>query len=207
MFPLRTISGFLLRTTVCYTVFMIPWPGVRDAYRSCFRAVGNVAFASVRGAGAVRFEPYSSDDQRKDTRLVLEKYRPFTVRGRTELQSILLGYRPIAFLVALTVGAPITWRRRLWALLWGLIFVNLFIAFRVWIPILIGFSGDNQLALYSFPPVIDSLLGVLKLVLVQAPVVHYMAPTFIWMVVTFRRGDLQRILLGRSSAKGEAATQ
>lgn len=197
MLPLKPISGFLARAILVYALFIIPWPGVMDAYRSCFRGVGNALFAKVSGdygQGMVRFEPYSSDDQRKDTQLVLEKHFPSTMRGRTEIQSILLGYRPTAFLIALIAATPIPWSRRWKALLWGLLTVNVFIALRVWIPILIGFGSANPLAVYEFSSTTRSLLAAFKLIFVQAPVMHYLAPTFMWLLITFRRGDFETIL-------------
>jgi len=63
------------------------------------------------------------------------------------------------------------------------------VAFRVWLKLLDAYSDDNALALYTFTPMWKSVLNALVAVIVMAPETHYMVPAFIWMLVTFRRGD------------------
>ncbi len=79
----------------------------------------------------------------------------------------------------------------MWALLWGLVLVNAFVAFRVWLQLVNAYSDPNALAIFSLSPFWKGMLRAAVLVLFRAPAAHYVVPMFIWMLVTFRRGDLQ----------------
>jgi len=189
--PLKPISFFLLKAALIYAVLMIPWPGVREGYRAGFRAVGNVMFSSLKGGMAsVRFEPYGEPDPHKDTELVLRK-PPRS--GRTEIGVDYLSYRPTAFLVALVLATPVPWRRRSLALLVGLVFINLFIAFRVWLRVFDALSDGNVLSVYALSEFWKNVVRMGVTVLVRAPVPTYIVPAFVWLLVSFRRGDLQAL--------------
>ncbi len=198
MLPLKRISGVALRCMVYYGLLVAPWPGVMDGYRAFFRAGGNFLFHSFGSAGSVSFEAIPSHDHAKDTTLVLTKQTvtpsgPRTVRGEMDIKCVYIGYRPTAFLVALVLAAPVPWPRRLWALMWGLVLVNAFVAFRVTLQLLDAFSGPNLLALFSLGRSWKITLKILVLIFFRAPEMHYIVPAFIWIMVTFRRGDLRRL--------------
>ncbi len=188
MLPLKKLSVFFVVCSLIYALLIIPWPGLLDGYRAFFRTGGDVLFRSYGSNGSVSFKPLSSADHSRDTTVVLVKKKPF-VRAELDITAVYLGYRPTAFLVALVVATPIPWSRRWRALLWGLILVNLFVAFRLWLKLLDEFSNANALALYEFAPHWKSLLWALVAVLVKQPETHYMVPAFIWALVTFRRGE------------------
>ena len=206
MLPLKKVSIFFILSSLYYGLSMAPWPGLMDGYRAFFRAGGNLVFRSFGSSGSVAFEPLSSADHEKDTTLVLRKTRPMPVRGEMDITSGYVGYRPTAFLIALVLATPVPWRRRLWALVWGLVLVNAFIAFRMWLALLDAYSEPNALALYSLSPFWKTILKAGMLVVFRAPAAHYLGPMFIWMMVTFRRGDLQHLLVPRQpEAKAAAA--
>jgi len=103
------------------------------------------------------------------------------------------------------LAAPVTWRRRLLALLAGLVLVNAFVAFRVWLQLINAYSDANALALYSLSPFWKNVLRATVLVVFRAPAAHYVVPMFIWMVVTFRRGDLRNVFARPEPAKESEA--
>ena len=198
MSPLKRISGVFLRCMIYYGLLVAPWPGVMDGYRAFFRAGGNLLFHSIGSTGSVSFEPIPSRDHTKDTKLVLSKQPatptdPRPVRRDMAIKCVYIGYRPTAFLVALVLAAPVPWRRRLWALLWGLVLVNAFAALRVTLQLLDAFSDPNLLALFSLAQPLKITLKILVLVFFHAPEMHYIVPAFIWLLVTFRRGDLRKM--------------
>ena len=192
MSPLKRLSFFFIGCSLVYALLVVPWPGLLDAYRACFRAGGNVLFHSVGSAGSVLFKPIPSGDHARDTTLVLIKRRPHYARGELDIKSVYTGYRPTAFLIALVIATPIPWSRRWRALVWGLVWVNVFVALRVWLRLLDTFSDGNVLALYTFSPFWKSLLQALVKIIVEQPETHYMAPAFIWILVVFRRGEWKR---------------
>ena len=207
MFPAKRLSGFFLRCVLYYGLLVVPWPGLIDGYRAFFRAGGNLLFKSFSDGGSVSFEPLSSHDHAKDTRLVLRKTKPLPVSGDMDIKSVYVGYRPTIFLIALVLAAPVPWSRRLWALWWGLVLVNAFVAFRVWLQLVNAYSDPNALNLYPLSPFWKGMLRAAVLVLFRAPAAHYVVPMFIWMLVTFRRGDLQGMFAGRKKTAGGKAGQ
>ena len=195
MNPLRRIGIFFALCLLIYAVLVIPWPGVMTAYRACFCGAGNALFASVGHGGSVTFESIPSAMHEKDTRLTIRSSRLPGAAVPMEIDSAYLGYRPIAFLVALTLATPVAWRRRWRALLWGLVLVNVFVAVRVSLPIIDVLSRGDAFSVFAPGPLLKGVLGKLTLVLFRAPATTYTAPAFIWLLVTFRRDDLKSLLV------------
>ncbi len=197
--PLKRISVFFLVSLVLYGVFIVPWPGVMDGYRWCFRKAGTLLLGSIGDSGTVAFEALPATDHAADTRLVLRNRRAPGANAPFPFKASLVGYRPTIFLLALVLATPIAWSRRWRALLWGLLWVNVFVAFRVWLLLVNAFSNENPLAVYSFSPFFKSLFEPLVAVMFLSPATHYTAPAFIWLLVTFRRGDIEALLGSKRS--------
>ncbi len=195
-----------------YALLVVPWPGVMDGYRACFRAGGNLVFRTFGSTGSATFQPVPAIRMGNDTRITLRKRRPPYPETDIDIQSVLIGYRPTVFVIALSLATPIAWSRRWRSLVWGLVGVQVFIIFRVGLLILDSFSNANVLAIYSFGPFFKGLLSVVSTILVRSPAMHYMGPMFVWLLVTFRRGDLREIFAepdrpttraGRRSARSQ----
>ncbi|MGD2108316.1 MAG: hypothetical protein PVI86_02885 [Phycisphaerae bacterium] len=186
MSPWKKTSIFFLVCSLTYALLIIPWPGLFDGYRACFRAGGNVLFHSFGPGGSVRFEPLASGDHTKDTTLVMRK-KGLIGKAELDMKAVYMGYRPTAFMIALVLATPIPWSRRWRALLWGFLWVNVFVAFRVWLKMLDAYSDNNALSIYEFSDLTKSVLDGVVAVLVSAPEAHYMIPVFIWVLVAFRR--------------------
>ena len=195
MFPLKQTSGFFVRCLVVYGVLMIPWSTARSAYRACFVAVGNTLFHSFGPTGTVAFEASTSKVPLVDTLVRFSTKRPRSPKGQLDIKSSMIGLRPTAFVVALILASPIPWSRRWKACLWGLLWVNVFVALRVALFLRVTFNSVPQLAQDSFGPTMTSLLANMSKIFYELPVTHYSLPVFIWLLVTFRRGDIERILL------------
>jgi len=196
MHPLRRVSGFLFLSLFVYGLLVVPWPGVMDtyrmnAYRAYFCGGANAIFGTLGGA-AISFKPITAPDHAKDTTVTMQPRRG--PRGQFDMKSLYTGYRPTAFMIALVLATPIAWKRRLRALLWCLLWVHVFIAIRLDIRLLDALSNADALAVFTFSPFWKNLLTALRLIFFGAPATDYTVPAFIWLLVCFRRGDLQRIL-------------
>lgn len=198
MLPVKRISIAFLICFASYGVLIAPWPGVMNAYRACFRGAGSFLFDSVGTGGSATFEPLSQDDHTLDTKIVLGHTRIPGATPSIRINCASIGYRPTVFLLALVLATPIPWSRKWRALLWGLFWVNVFVGFRVWLVLFNAFSGDDPLNAFSLSPFWKSALGWAVLGLVRDATMHYVAPAFIWLLVTFRRGDLRSLLSERS---------
>lgn len=188
MQPVKRISEFLFWCLVTYGLLLLPWHGLMDAYRAGFRAVGDVLFHSVGDGGSVHFEKLSDGDRVRDTTLRLTN-RTNGTRGSMDIRAAYIAYRPTAFLVALVLATPTPWSRRGWALLWGLVGVGLFVAFRIWLQVFDAMSNGDALSVYVLGPFWKGVLAAMVKVMVHASAMSYLAPACIWILVALRQGD------------------
>ncbi len=194
--PSKLVFLFLVQCVVLYALFVSPIPGVANAYRSGFRAVGNALFYRPGAAGLVQFEKLDRGAEGKDTRVMLENRRD-RQKGALEIRSLYYGYRPMVFLVALVLATPATWSRRGRALAWGLFWINAFVALRVWLRVMDAFCDPRMIGLYDISNFWRSLLHGVMLVISRAPEAAYFVPLTVWGLVTFRRDDWSAIKEGR----------
>ena len=194
MLPLKAIGRFFILTLVIYVLLIVRWPGLREAYRATYCAAGEAVFGRTGSRGEVRFEP-RPDDKINDVDLILGKR---TTQGigevPAEMSSGRVGYAPLAALIALVLATPVSWKRRGWALLWGFILVNVFVAWRTGLRILFLFSTPSPIRLYEPGPFLSKLLNASYEFFFLAPACTFFVPAVIWVVVTLRSGDFDRIL-------------
>ena len=198
MSPLKPVAAFFLKVILFYALLMIPWPGVREGYGYVFRACGNTFFRSFGSTGRVYFAPISpvpAGKDAKDTSVTLENIQTRGARGTMDMNSRLMGYLPTAFAAALILATPVPWSRRLWAVLWGVLLMSGFAGFELALRLLDAFSDKNVLAVFSLGPVGKASVVILMKVLAMSPVSAYIAPIFVWILVTFRRGDWAKLVL------------
>jgi hypothetical protein len=175
---------------------MTPWPGVQEGYAYLYRAGGNIVFRTFGSSGRVYFHPITDQPvgkDAKDTAAKLENIKS-GVRGTMDMNSRLMGYLPTAFAVALILATPVPWPRRGWSLLWGVLLMSAFAGFELMLRLLDAFSDDNALSLYSFGKVGKTMLLMTLKVIGMSPVTAYIASIFVWILVTFRRGDWANLL-------------
>ena len=190
MLPLRRIGGFFLRLLLAYGLLIAAWPVLRGAYSAGYRAVGNVVFQSFGPHGSVRFLPFS-DANKMDTTVHLVNRRTGCTK-RIRQSSRLMGYVPTAEVIALILATPLPWSRKWTALLYGWILAHGLAALRVTILVLYGFSGTHQGALYAPGPFWGAILSGAYTVIAASFGFAFAAPILVWILATFRRGDLER---------------
>ncbi|UCF33107.1 MAG: hypothetical protein JSV78_12315 [Phycisphaerales bacterium] len=195
--PPKRIAGFFVTFLVVYALLAIPWPPVRSGYRAFYCWLGNLTFGSLGETGSVRFAPWGERHQAYDVKLVLSNARSPGDLGEMHNNSINIGYYPTVIIVALVVATPVSWRwRRLRALLWCLLWVHVFVLFRMAIPIIRELSKPTVLQVFHPGPVALRILLQADIAFVKAPASFFVMPIVIWILVTFRRGDLQSFLSG-----------
>ncbi len=200
MKPSRNWIRFILLLTVYYALLIAPWPGLEDTYARVFRAGAQYVLGSYGSAGAVRFEPGSPQDETHDTGLMaLNKgngaYVGMGIDTRYE------GYVPAAFLLSLALSSPVPWSRRIWALVWGLLLIHIFIALKLLVMITYLFSLDHPASLFKFSDFWNKALAGALQVIAPAPLTWLIVPIFIWILVTFRREDFGTYLGGTGSGE------
>lgn len=172
-----------------YGLLAVNWPGLAPAYVRCVSAVGNQFFGTMTADGRVTFEAHPHQ-RWTSVQTLFVRGNPIGARRDHDSRQ---DYLATAFLVALVLSTPIPRRRRFIAAAAGLVLVHIFLGFRVWLGLLDAFS-DKQLSLIEFPAFVKNSLGLVVTILVGSIEASFIAPLFIWALVTFRRGDGQ--LLG-----------
>lgn len=190
MSPLRLLSGFFLRLLLYYAAAQLLWVLAGDVYVRTFQAVGTSLFRGFGPDGDVRFAPLVPATPLWETELIL-RHRSTKTVGRVPI-----GARPryslTASLLALVLATPVAGRRRLWAGLWGLLLIHLWIVFGLWLNILNVYCGNNALRMYDVGPAVKTCLALTREVAVVSPVTGFAVSVLVWVLVTLRRGDWSR---------------
>lgn len=192
MLPFRRIAGFFCRLLVIYGLLVIPWPGVKAAYVALNSGGGNLIFRSLIPGGRVVFHPVPPPAGKFDTHIYFLNLQSGAT-GMVPTSGRDPAYVQTVFLVSLVLATPLPWRRRLWALLWGLILVNMAIACRLLICVLHEFSSARLSLLAPGPPW-ENLLQRAYDFTGGDVVMMLMLPVFIWILVSFRRDDYRMIV-------------
>lgn len=192
MRPARVMVRFFLLLGLSYTLLMMPWPGLRPTYAHVFRASNQFLLGSFGPDGVVRFVAAKKSGDNVDCRLMLS-HRNRRTGVETPLSSN-VGYSPAAFLTALLIATPMPLRRRALAWMWGMLLLHAAIALKLSIYIVLMFSTDPRVIMFSLSEFWQTTLAELKRLVLFAPFFALVVPTFIWILVTFRRHDIEAIL-------------
>jgi hypothetical protein len=214
---------FLLRVVVAvgiYVLLVLPWPGVREAYRDVYRWTASALFEKFGADGSIEFilpgedeladakaQPAATDviavfERRVQTREMVRGrdgrvgYVPVTEvnKGWVKIPTGRVGWVAIAWLIAFILASPTAWSRKAWALLWGLVLVNVFIALRLLLFSVYWFSQANDLAVYHPGPMWSKMLTQSYEYFFVSPYASFVVPAFIWALVALRREDLARVM-------------
>lgn len=186
------IRGFLWRFTLVYGLLIIPWPGFDRVYGVYFRAVNQSLLARDDTRKQVGFEAVPVElHHRLDSRLVLiNRNQPDHDRNSAvryvELDSRSIGWVPTALLLALILASPVSWGRRGWALVWGLLAIHGFILFSVASSV---WNNAAEMSLLAFTPFWKDMAEGMEETLITQVGASFVVPVLIWIVVTFRRHD------------------
>jgi hypothetical protein len=188
MKPARHWIRFILLLTLYYALLIAPWPGLEDAYARAFRAVAQRVLFWYGADGVIRFEAGAEQDETHDTGLVAQNKRTGAFVGMG-IDTRYEGYVPTVFLLSLTLASPVAWRRRGWALVWGMLAVHVFIALKLLVMVTYLFSLDHPASLFALSDFWDKVLAGLLQMIAPSPLTWLIVPLFIWILVTFRRED------------------
>jgi hypothetical protein len=205
MAPRKNVLRFFAALIVAYGLLMIRWPGLVELYGANFagtahllsyRMWGNGPMAGTRAIVRIEYAP-RKDDPDHDVRIAAanaERLRGYDDISLTRTSSRHLGYMPTVVLISLIIASPVSWLQRVKALMWGLVFIHIFIGFRLVALLLAIFQGDANHCLYSLGPVGAKLLSIFVGILAEALATAYVVPLFIWIAVTFRGEDWKRFI-------------
>ena len=186
--PRKTILAFLVRFVLLFALLAAPWPGVKSATGGYFRALCRSVFSADDGRRELSFETPGADSPRPDdTRVVIVNKALMNPDGSGPVRNLDVGFgwQAVALLLALIFATPIPWKRKAWALVWGLLgihcFLLLFLALCIW-------TESAEISLVVLSPFWKAIAIAVQEVLKGQ--LDLAAPILIWVLATFRRGDL-----------------
>lgn len=194
---MKSTGFFLLRVFIIYIALLLPWPGLSTAYNAWFRSLSRIA--SVGGAWVVRVEAVPAEEKSPlTTRIHAGNPRVVDSTGKMMgkvlgLDSWGVGWVPTALVVSLIMATSLPLSRRLMALGWGLLLINLYVVFCLRVHLWNG-TAD----LMSAGDVARSISGALTYTLITQMGAGFAVAVVIWLVVTFRSHDVAEICQIRS---------
>ncbi|UCE61026.1 MAG: hypothetical protein JSU63_04590 [Phycisphaerales bacterium] len=198
----KTVSWFFIKLVLTYGLFIALWVGIGDWYASAFRSAGTSIFKDFGPSGIVVFQAKEEPTALWDSDILLGNHetkralpKPFGTRYR--------GYAPTSVLLALVFASPLPWRRRLLAAAAGLVLLYLWIGFGLWLQIMAGYAGSDEIRMYELTPFVDKTLSYMSFVVATSTVSQYAMPVFFWILVTFRRDDWELILSSSKAGGGQ----
>ena len=179
---------------------MVCWLLVGKAYSKFYCSCGEHLFGSFGSRGIVEF----CESKKEKYDIAIRLYNT----DRTDKNGVMRGvetsqnnrqdvYMYMIFLIALIVATPISIRRKLWALLWGVILIHCFIFLRLAAYIFEQFS-EESLGLFNISPSWKSAFYTLYQQFIANVNFGFVVAVFIWILVSFRREDWQRIITAQS---------
>lgn len=190
--PILIFAGWWL---LIYGVMIAPWPGAKPLYAGYFRGLGRLVFADDSSRRMLDFEALDDTEHRWppnfDTAMILANRDLLDARGNGQrfmlaVDAWQMGWTPTAFFVALTLASPIPWRRRWWALLWGMLLIHGFVLMTVGIFV---WNESTRLYLVTLPPLWKEIANRLEAVALAPVGPSFFAAAMTWMLVAFRRQD------------------
>ena len=212
MIPPKSWGRFSL---LCFAIFIVLAAlrgPLNRGYAHLFRSAGNVLFARFWfwPEGRVCFLDLYSDDQASQINALIPgelgpSYKPLRAVGVKDTLMVLMNrrtpgsigrmrtssrsaYWPTAMLIALVLATQLSWSRRGWALLWGLLLIHPFIALRLTLTVTAGGFAvpDKVYALFQPSEFWQRVLNGGRSIISDNPTVSFVVPAFIWFLVALR---------------------
>ncbi len=186
----KRVIRFVVLLVVVYGSLMACWPVLGKGYSRLYRAGANFLFGSFGSKGIVEFSESNRAVYDIEVQLynVEHKDQNGVMRGIKIWQSSRhAGYMEAAFLAALVIATPMPIRRKALALFCGLLLVHGFFVIMIAIYITKAFSSE-PLSLFAIDEFWKRILCRADAYVIDTAC-GFIVSIFIWVLVSFRRGD------------------
>lgn len=193
MFRNKTVLIFLLKLLLYCGILAAPLPFYDELYGRFYRYWGQQTFEKFRGDGFVLFREGTSATI---TEVVMGNYQVRnpnnTARGfKFKINHRYLGYLPTILFISLVLASPVSWKRKIFALVIGLTLVTAAVLFKQWIELLAIADKQNWLKLTDFSPGQKKwLMAAYNGISRAASSLLYLVVA-LWLSLTFRLDDLK----------------
>lgn len=107
-------------------------------------------------------------------------------------------YMNIAFLIALIAATPLPLKRKISAIIWGLILMHAIVVFKFAIMIFVGSELVSLLVLSAFW---KGVVFITYNVVVRNSITGFIIAFFIWVLVSFHHQDWSKIVMQKEREK------
>ncbi len=222
MLNTKKLILFIVSFFVIYVLLnvIIPVTKMDKAYNETFKSVGSVFYKNYGERGKTEFvkapksgpeifkHPFKSYDDNVMVKILNKEQVEYAMEmGRKSgaasvdvnhaefvINTWRFGMLPMILVASLILATPIPLVRRLLSLLFGLVAINLFTAFRFWIRYVTEINRHLWLEVGNLGPNGKWLVTKLNTVLIFFGVSMIVA-VLIWVLVTFRSSDMELLLL------------
>ncbi len=208
----KAVIRFSLIAVVVYGALTWTFPSFERAYASYFRTVGNAAFSQFWfwSHARVDFVDLQSETLLRkvnaklpaklplgfklpaasgvtDTLMILKNSRTPAFPGFLRTSSRIIGYTPMAVLIALIAATPVAIKRRFWLMFWGMLVIHGAIVIRLTVLLLdAGFADPTKkYAIWHPGPFMTDVVNRARVVLADNPTFAYVVAVFVWIFVLF----------------------
>ncbi|HRY33192.1 MAG TPA: hypothetical protein P5531_09530 [Bacteroidales bacterium] len=191
----RRILYFLIKALIICLVLALPVTSFDDAYGKFYRSLNTKMLGKIQSDGFVRYSP---GKKAALTHINIWNQKQVKPNGRVDsakadVNTRYRGYLPTVLLIALVLASPVPWRRRLLALFAGFTLVTLLVLFKAWLGI-VEICRENQwLDLVHYAGFSNWLFELTSRIFFQSTGTVFYFVVAIWVLVTFRKNDLQKM--------------
>ncbi len=191
----KVILRFVLIFSVTYIILLLPQTGADIQYEKFFRKLGNQLFGTIGTEGVLMIREESGDGY--DTRIYLSAKK--LLQKNNDYQSEIfpinarrIGFISTAFFFSLVLATPLSWKRKLFAMLIGLSLVTLYAMLKLRVLILHFYTLTKTTGLYQLPEQKKSIeFWSDYFARPNTPVYYYVL--VVWLAVCFNKQDFQKL--------------
>lgn len=201
MLRTKPVLIFFIKAAIIYIILALPFSFYDEMYGKFYRKCASGMFSTFHGNGLARFV---EGNEKAVTRVNVGNSEQIKSNGTLEttfgyLNIRFLAYLPTILLIALILASPVNWKRKLLALVIGLLLLTVFIMFLQWLHLMYLSIRATWLNLIDFSESKKNTLNQAYKYLVEMPGFSRFLVVLIWLLVTFRKEDL-KILAPKSTA-------
>ena len=189
----KTLLLFLLKALIIYVLLSLPFSFYDEGYGNLYRKMSGALFGKFREKGFVIF---NESKEPATTHINVGNCTQIHPDGScntasADMNTRYLGFIPAILMISLTLASPVPWKRKLIALLAGLILLTLLIIFKQWIALLAICEQNPWLDLTNFTGTTKKLLAFTNTFIssYSSTILYFVVP--IWLLVTFRLEDFK----------------
>lgn len=208
----KAVIRFSLIAVIVYGALTWTFPSFERTYAAYFRSVGNAAFSQFWFWSHAKVDfvdlqsetllhevnaklPAKLPDHFKlpaasgvtDTLMILKNSQVPAFPGFVRTSSRIIGYTPMAVLIALIAATPLAIKKRFWLMFWGMIVLHGAVVIRLTVLLLdAGFADPTKkYAIWRPGTFMADVVDRLRVVLADNPTFAYVVAVFVWIFVLF----------------------